>query len=116
MDVIDTCLTTGLSFSTISDLVGVRVDDPNGQFTRTIVASDTESVVTSTANFCGPYTYSYAPKNIGETFAFTQTKFVLTDNVIIFASNDPADVIALNPNPFTLTITLGLENYPQVYT
>ena len=71
VDLIDTCLTATLSFPSIDDLLGVRVNDPLGPFTRTIIASDSESTSTSTPNFCGDYTYSYAPTNAAETFAFT---------------------------------------------
>ena len=92
--------------------MGVRVNDPLGPFTRTIVPSDTESVNTVTPKFCGEYTYSYAPTNVGETFPFTQTKFLMTDDSITFASDDVADVAALNPNPFSLTLTVGLVDYP----
>ena len=71
VNVVDTCLTSVLSFPTVADLMYIRVNDPLGPFLRTIVPSDTESVRTSTPNFCGEYTYSYAPTNAGETFPFT---------------------------------------------
>ena len=94
-------------------MLGCKVNDPAQPHMRTITASDSESTLTGTPNFCGDYAYSYAPANPGETFAFYQTKFVMTGNTITFSSDDVADVTTLSPNPFRLTLTLSLVDYPS---
>ena len=42
---------------------------------------------------------------------------MLTGNTITFSSDDVADVTTLSPNPFRLTLTLSLADYPtKTYT
>ena len=69
-----------------------------------------------TTEYCGSYTVTYSETNLGETFPFSSPKFQMDTTTVSFYSDDMNDIDILDPNPFSLTITVSLTEYPSIQT
>ena len=99
------CGGSTIIFGALTDMMDVEVMDPAGATTRSILAINSYSTT-----LCGDIVYSHS------TFPFSSPKFdISAAGVISFYSDLVSDVTTLSPNPFTVTITATMEDYPSIF-